>query len=330
MVPARAGEVGPGGRASRRRRRSARRCGPDRPGRPARGGRSSPRSRSPLPAGSTTTMPVSTIGADRVPHRRDRLDRGEDRARRRARPGLLLDQQHVPRPRSSGAASVARQQVVDRRGSPPGTARRAGSGTPWTRPVMPCPSSSAPRMPEHGRAVLLGLEGPEPAGVTDRRREPPVGELLVRAAPLVLDVGDAHAGARGRVGDAEPGAVVLEGSRSGVAAPGRGRPAPGRRPADRGGGAARRPPPRPRPRVEARAMRRASAAPRRRRGRRGAAREGAPRPALEPGQRCRGSAGRARRPASGVGRRGRHQHRGEGAAAAVAAAETASAPPRRR
>jgi hypothetical protein len=83
---------------------------------------------------------------------------------------------------------------------------------------------------EHGGAVLLGPEGGvEPPRGEDRRGEPAVAELLVGAAPLVLDVGDPHARAGRAVGDPEPEAVVLEGRQ--IRRGGRGverRPAAGR------------------------------------------------------------------------------------------------------
>ena len=49
---------------------------------------------------------------------------------------------------------------------------------------------------EHGRAVLLGLEaGPSPPGVRTGAGSARSASSSWRAAPLVLDVGDAHAGA---------------------------------------------------------------------------------------------------------------------------------------
>ncbi len=237
-------------------------------------------------------------------------------ARSGAHQGLLLDQEHVPRPQVEGGGERGPQQVVDlgrrRRERGPrldlGRVHEAGDA----RPVV-----VGAQDPEHGRAVLLRLEGPEPTRRQDRRGEPPVAELLVGAAPLVLDVGDAHVRSRGRIGDAEPGAVVLEARqvrrdrRRIQDGPALG----GRRPAHRGRrGRCIDHRLDPRPRVEA--ARDAAGV-----GRAGgvdpvdAAQLGkaAPHPALEPGQRGRGQ-GRAGVRAQGgrVGGRGRHEHRGRG------------------
>ena len=92
--------------------------------------------------------------------------------------------------------------------------------------------------PQHRGSVLERLEaGVEDAAVDGRRGRQPAGrQVLVLGAPLVLDVADRDAGARGPGRDAEARAIVLEPGEVGRRLPrGDRRPAAGRRRAAEGG-----------------------------------------------------------------------------------------------